>query len=386
MSKKTILFIHQSSDLYGSDKALLLLVQELNKKLFTPIIVLPRKGPLLDELLKNNIKVIITPVLNIHKRMFNLRELLLLPFNLIKSIFKLNKELKGIKIDIIQSNTVVVTLGFVYAKLKRIKHFWHLHEVLESPRIAVKVFSWLVKVFSDVTIFNSIATKESFCKQQPRIRENSIVIYNGLEREEKITSNLGIEELRKSLMFSSNDIILGLVGRINENKGHSLLLEAFKKIEKDQPGVRLLFIGSPVKGKEYVLESLKNQIVELHLENKVKIITFQKEIWKFWDIIDIAVVPSTISESFGLVALEAMLSNKPVIVSDIGALKEVVEENITGLLFHINEEDSLKNSINLLIENKSLRIKYGEAGFLRAKKLFTLDNYIKQFEKIYLSH
>ena len=48
--------------------------------------------------------------------------------------------------------------------------------------------------------------------------------------------------------------------------------------------------------------------------------------------------------------------------------------------------ESLKNSIQLLLDNKPLRIKYGEAGFLRAKKLFTLEKYINQFEKHYLNH
>ena len=384
--KKTILFVHQSSDLYGSDKALLLLVKNLNNKLFTPIVVIPRKGPLLNELKKNNIKTIITPVINIHKRMFNFKELFLLPFNLIKSIFKLNKELEDFNIDFIQSNTVVVTLGFIYAKLKRKKHFWHIHEVLESPKIVAIFFSWLVKTFSDFTIFNSIATQDSFCVRQPKIKKNSIVIYNGLDREEKTVSNEELQELRKSLLFSSNDIVLGLVGRINKNKGHLLLLNAFKKIEKNKPNAKLVFIGSPVKGKEYILKDIENHIEKLNLTTKVKIIEFQNEIWKFWDIIDIAIVPSTICESFGLVALEAMLSKKPVIGSNLGALKEVIENNNTGLLFNVNNEESLINSINILMENKSQRIEYGNTGFLRAKELFTSEKYVKQFESYYLKN
>ncbi|MEE9406939.1 MAG: glycosyltransferase family 4 protein [Polaribacter sp.] len=384
MKKKTILFVHQSADLYGSDKALLYLVQKLNKNLFSPIVVLPREGLLSVELKKLNIKVIITPVLNIHKKMFNFKELISFPFNFLKSIFKLNKELKGVKIDIVQSNTVVVILGFVYARLKGIKHFWHIHEVLENPKIAVKVFSRLVKVFSDFTIFNSKTTQESFCKIQPKIKRKSVVIYNGLDREVEITTNKEIEELKKSLTFNSSDILLGLVGRINENKGHALLLNAFKELEKKQSNAKLLFIGSTVKGKEDVLETLEKQIETLNLSAKVKIINFQTEIWKFWDIIDIAVVPSTIPESFGLVALEAMLSKKPVIASNLGALKEVVEDNKTGLLFNVENVESLTIKMNLLLNDASLRNKYSTEGFLRAKKIFTLEKYVNQFELNYL--
>ena len=384
MNKKTILFVHQSSDLYGSDKTLLILVNKLNKNFFRPIVVLPRKGPLLDELKKQNIKIIITPVINIHKRMFNLKELFFLPFNLIKSIHKLHKELKGIKIDIVQSNTVVVTLGFVYARLKKIKHFWHIHEVLESPKIAVIVFSWLVKVFSDFTIFNSISTQKSYCKRFPVIKEKSVIIYNGLDRELETTSKIEQYKLKENLEYNSNDVILGLVGRINVNKGHILLLNSFNEILKKQPNIKLLFIGSVVKGKEQVLEILKKQIVKLGLEGKVKILPFQKQIWKFWDIIDIAVVPSTVPESFGLVALEAMLACKPVIASNLGALKEVVKNNTTGFLFDINDKKDFEKKIQILLENKELREEYGIAGYSRAKKTFNIEKYIYQFEQKYL--
>ena len=382
--KKTILFVHQSSDLYGSDKALLLLIKKLDKNLFRSIIVLPGKGPLYDEFIKNNFRVIITPVLHIHKRIFLTKELLLFPFNLVKSIIKLNKELKGEKIDIVQSNTVVVTLGFLYAKLNRISHFWHIHEVLDKPKIAVIIFSWFVKYFSDLTVFNSHTTQESFCKFQPSIRKNAVVIYNGIDRDETIKDAKELNELKKSLSIGINNIILGLVGRINENKGHLILLNSLTEVRRKNPSVKLIFIGSTVKGKEYVLDNLKNQIKELDLENDVIIIPFQKNIWKFWDIIDIAIVPSTIPESFGLVALEAMLSKKPVIASNLGALKEVVQDHKTGLLFNVDEVESIVKSVNLLIENKKLRLAYGEAGLERAKSVFTLEKYINQFEKIYL--
>ena len=127
--KKNILFIHQSSDLYGSDKAMLYLVKNLDKSKFNPIVVIPSQGPLVKELEKSNIRTIITPVLNIHRKMFSLKTLVGLPFQLFKSIKVLNRELKGTPIHMVQTNTVVVLLGFIYARLKKTKHCWHIHEI-----------------------------------------------------------------------------------------------------------------------------------------------------------------------------------------------------------------------------------------------------------------
>ena len=59
---KNILFVHQSAELYGSDKTLLLLLKHINKQKFCPIVVLPNDGPLKKELEKENIEVFITPV------------------------------------------------------------------------------------------------------------------------------------------------------------------------------------------------------------------------------------------------------------------------------------------------------------------------------------
>ena len=88
-----ILFIHQSAELYGSDKTLLYLVANLDKNKFFPIVILPNEGPLKVELEKENVKVIIAPVLKLYRKMFT-------PSNLLKffnDYFKGTKTIKAIK-------------------------------------------------------------------------------------------------------------------------------------------------------------------------------------------------------------------------------------------------------------------------------------------------
>ena len=112
---KNILFIHQSAELYGSDKTLLYLVVNLDKKKFFPIVIIPNEGPLKTELEKENIKVIIAPVLKLYRKMFTPSNL----FKFGKDYFKGTKTIKAIKkehkIDFIYSNTLAVLLGFFYS-------------------------------------------------------------------------------------------------------------------------------------------------------------------------------------------------------------------------------------------------------------------------------
>ena len=111
-----ILFIHQSAELYGSDKTLLLLLKHLDKTKFYAVVVLPNEGILKDELEKENIKVVIAPVLKLSRKMFTPKNI----FNFLKDIKKgisiLDKLNKEHNFEIVYSNTLAVLLGMIFAK------------------------------------------------------------------------------------------------------------------------------------------------------------------------------------------------------------------------------------------------------------------------------
>ena len=146
----------------------------------------------------------------------------------------------------------------------------------------------------------------------------------------------------------------------------------------------MVFIGSTVSGKEEILSEIKGKISELELDQEVTIIPFQENIWKFWDFIDIAIVPSTIEESFGLVALEAMLAKKPVVASNLGGLAELVDEGKTGYLFDPFVKGELEKAIRQLISDSKKAERFGEEGYKIAKENFTLEKYTTSFENAYI--
>lgn len=383
---KNILFIHQSAELYGSDKTLLLLLKYIDNTKFNSVVILPNDGPLKIELEKQNIKVVIAPVLKLYRKMFSPRNILKF-FKDIKLAFKTVNELnKEYKFDIIYSNTLAVLLGVFYAQKSRIKHLWHIHEIIESPKIFTKLFCKLLALKSNSKIiYNSVATKV-FWDINKTICEKSEVIYNGLEIPEIVFSNDDVATIRKELFNSDpSEIIIALVGRISRWKGQKVLLNSFYEISKKYTNIKLIFIGSPPPNQELFLEELQQQIVKLKLSSKVILIPFTEGITKIWQGIDIAVVPSTEPEPFGLVAVEAMLAKKPVIGSNHGGLTEIIVNNKTGFLVEPNNEIQLAEAISKLIEDSDLRKTYGKNGYQRAKTEFSVDNYISKFEKILLA-
>ena len=369
-----ILFIHQSAELYGSDKTLLLLLKHLDKTKFYAVVVLPNEGILKDELEKENIKVVIAPVLKLSRKMFTPKNI----FNFLKDIKKgisiLDKLNKEHNFEIVYSNTLAVLLGMIFAKKRKIKHLWHVHEIIVSPKIIAAIYPKLLMVFSDLVVCNSIATQKNLTQRIPKLESKSIVIYNGIE----IPKGPNLDKI--NLGFPVDNIVISLVGRISSWKGQQLLVSAFVILAKKHLNIKLVFLGSAPPNQEQFEISLKNKIAENKLQEQVIIFPFQNEISKFWNSIDIAVVPSTEPEPFGLVAVEAMLAKKPVIASNHGGLAEIVIDDETGFLVAPNNPIALAEAISRLLDQPELRTQFGDNGYKRVVREFSVEKYVANFE------
>ncbi len=381
---KTILFVHQSAELYGSDKTLYYLVKDLAKHQIRAIVVLPEEGPLASLFRESNIELIISPIIKLSRSTLGIKNILKLPFHSISSLSKINKKLKNEKIDIVHSNTLAVLLGALYAKQKKIRHIWHVHEIIEQPKILNTLYRHLVTCFSNQVVFNSKASFESLVKVNRKLRNKSSVIYNGVELKKSSYPDKEIYDFKKNrLKIPSGNLVIGLVGRISRWKGHHLLLEAFDRLQQKFINISLVFIGSPPNDQTFFLSQLNDSIAEKKLGRKVSILPFTSDIEKVWACIDIAVVPSTEPEPFGLVAIEAMHHSKPVVAAKHGGLLEIIEHNKTGLLFEPNHVDALCSSLEILLENTELRKELGEAGKAFVKEHFILDDYVLNFVQCY---
>lgn len=376
---KNILFIHQSSELYGSDKTLLLLLKSIDKNKFFCTVVLPNEGPLKEELDLIGIKVIISPVLKLHRNIFHIKHAILFFNDVFSSLSSLKKLHKEYKFDLVYSNTLAVLAGAIFAKRNKIKHIWHVHEIIERPKLIAWIYPKLLYYFSNIIICNSEATKQNIVSREKNNSPKTIVIYNGIDiyinEEQPNFCNSNYEK-------KENEIVITLVGRINRIKGHNWLLKTFNEHFKHLKKVKILFVGSPVKNQEIYLHNLEKYIVSNNLNEKVKIIPFTTNLNAIWNITDIAVMPSTEKESFGLVALEAMMAKKPVVASNHGGLKEIVKDNKTGFLVEPNNINDLKIALEKLICNPDLRNTFGENGLKRAIENFNIQNYITKIEEI----
>ncbi|MBL4663064.1 MAG: glycosyltransferase family 4 protein [Flavobacteriaceae bacterium] len=386
-SKKNILFVSIANDMYGSSKVLLSLVLQIQKQSedYHPIVCLPMgDGPLKDIMKAEGIQIIEMPVVKLTRSMlksFNF-------FDLFRDYFKakkiLKKELKGMEISCVQSNTLATMFGAFYGVFHKPKHIVHVHEIMDRPKIASFFFKTVLQLFSNHVIYNSLATQDFYNGMSVNIRKKSTLILNGVDRNESVTSEEQKITIRKGLFQANNSQFLtGLIGRINRLKGHYLLLEAFQEVSKKYPNAKLCFVGSAPPNQEFYLANLQDEVQNQGLTEKVSFVDFQDHIYAVLESLDLVVVPSTEPESFGLIVVEAMLSKRAVIGSDIGGISTIIDHGETGLLFPPNDKVALVAAISELIENDKMKHNMEAKAFQKAEEVYSTAAMYQKFIQLY---
>ncbi len=382
MSQLTVLFVHQSSEMYGSDKVLLYLVLGLSKFGIKPIVLLPSDGPLLIALQDEGIETHIVPVTKLDRATLSVNGLLALPFALLKSVRAIDRVLSHRRIDVVYSNTLAVLSSAVWSRINRVPHLWHVHELLMSPSVVRRGFPWLLRMLADKVVCNSKMTKEWVLNEQPLLECRTVMIWNGLGPRPASKPDI-VKNIRANLSISENQLLVVLVGRINRWKGQALLIEAATILwNRGYCDVHYLIVGGAPKGMEHLLEHLLHKISASAVSSNIHVMPFTDDIWSIWDSCNIAVVPSIEPEPFGMVAIEAMASKVPVVAAAHGGLLDIVDHGNTGFLFKPGNSDLLADEIEKLLVSESLRVSLGLAGLNRQLDMFSLDVQVTQVANV----
>ncbi len=380
---KRILVVHQSADLYGSDRTLLQLLCAIDSAEAHIVVLLPRHGLLSEALLKAGVEVHVVPLALVSRKNLTWRGLLELPLDLVRSFRAIRKVLGGRHVDVVYSNTLAVISGVCWAFLTRTYHVWHIHEV--PLRRWQRFLMQLVFVrLGNLFVCNSHATRRLwFGGDVEQVKGKRVeVVHNGIAEPGTGVAAKG-DLLRHEL--GAPEILVTCVGRISWRKGQEVLLRAAETLwESGVRNVHYLFVGSAPQGQEAVLESLKGKLGASPARSVLHLLDFQQDIWPIWAATDIAVVPSTEPESFGLVAVEAMAMNCPVIASGHGGMLEIVDEGSTGKLVVPGDVDQLTAAIRMLAGDSGRRHAMGEAGRARFMNHFSERVYLQSMKNLLL--
>lgn len=236
---------------------------------------------------------------------------------------------------------------------------------------------------------------------------NSIIIRHNLKKADKITST-SITMAKEGSNYTSKEIevvpfgvdpetfkpfevkkvsppqgiVIGTVKSLEKKYGIDTLISAFAILRSKLEGenLKLLIVGD---GAERA--SLQKQAKSLNLEDSV-IFTGHiphTDIPNYMNMIDIFVLLSRVEESFGVVVVEAMACEKPVVVSNKGGLPEVVEEGVTGFVVPAENPEAAATALLTLIKDEKLRKLMGKRGRERVLKLYNWKENVSKMIRIY---
>ncbi|MFH1478207.1 MAG: glycosyltransferase family 4 protein [Candidatus Omnitrophota bacterium] len=364
-----ILYIAASGDLSGGGPiSLLALLKKIDSQRFRPIVVCPSRGTLVDALESLNIKVNIIRIGSIRK--FHI-------FSFIASLVKLSRMIMEEEVSIVHSNAVYSKeslCGLVSARINNIPFIYHAR-VLDPISFMEKVLaSFCTKV---VVISDAVAERFSYIKNKEKI----VKIYNGVDLEE-FDPNIDYGLLRKELDIKPATAIVATAGELASHKGIHYFLKSMPEIIKECPDVKFLIVGETSAISKGYKEELRILVDSLKINEKVIFTGFRKDFARVLRDIDVFVLLSG-RESFGRVLIEAMAMEKPTVAARIGGIKEVVEDNVTGILvLHSDIEAVSRAIVSLLKDTKRTKV-MGQAGRNRVKALFDINENVKRTERLY---
>ena len=184
-------------------------------------------------------------------------------------------------------------------------------------------------------------------------------------------------------LFNNTDIVIGTVKTLEEKYGIEYLVRAFKILSDKYPELplKLLIVGSGSLDVE-----LKQLVQELGISSKTVFagkVPFV-EVPKYHNMLSVSVsVSVSNSESFGVAIIEASSCGKPVVVSNIGGLPEVVEDGVSGFVVEPRNPQQTADAIEKLILDDELRNRIGKNGRDRVKKLYDWNDNVNQMINIY---
>lgn len=364
-----ILFIHGASDLYGSGRILSDIVKVATKNGHYCWIILPENGELCSLLINPNVIVLFKDVGVIRRKYLNIIGIINRIYNIIVSLFYLTYIIKKNKIDLVYSNTIAIISGSIIAKLLVIKHIWHIHEILESPRILVKFLSILLDKLSLYCIAVSNAVKNHWVNYG--VNESKILmIYNGINYKSFLSTS---SKIRHELHIPDNYTVVGMIGRISKLKGQEYFVKIAANLVRFNNEIIFVMVGDVFPGNEYIYKNINSLINKHELNSIVHILGFRKDIADILASMDIYIHPSVQPDSLPTSVLEAMSAGKVVFATNNGGANEIIMDGMTGYFIPDNDPFLAAIIISKLLKQKNKIVELGLRGQARVKNDFSLE-------------
>jgi glycosyltransferase involved in cell wall biosynthesis len=215
-------------------------------------------------------------------------------------------------------------------------------------------------------------------------RERLASIPNGIDlaRFAESRPEMQSELFRQEYGIPLDSRLIATVGELNGLKGQEEFVLASAEIAKDFPDAYFLSIGKDNSRGATYKRKLRRLVKVLGLEEKFKFLEWVEDTAPLLSALDIFVSASH-SESFGLAILEAMASGKPVVATETGGARELIENGRSGILVKVKDPVAIASAVCNVLRDDSLAARLGNEALRRARDGFSIERMVAATAALY---
>lgn len=365
----SVLYFSNEFSRGGAEAHLLTLLHGLNRELFRlHLVCTPMMASELRQDLPSDVEVI----------RLSLRK----PTQVFQAL-ALAKVLREKQVDLLHSHMFYASLfASPIGWLSGVPIIFETPHVREQWRTGWIKSSYVIDRFVGQFVDHFIAVSKSnarYLMEEKRLpKKKIVVIRNGSDLERFDPNWPARAGLKRGLGFAEEDPVLLVIGRLEPQKGHSVLLKSLPVVRREFPNVRLVCVGEGSLRAD--LEGLSRG---LGMEDSIRFVGFQSNMNDWLALSDISILPS-FYEGLPLAAIESLAAGRPVIATAVDGTPEVVVNGVTGLTLQPGDSAALASAICALLRDPELRKMLGSAGRKWVLQHFSDKQQVRETEALYL--
>ncbi len=202
------------------------------------------------------------------------------------------------------------------------------------------------------------------------------VVHNGTDFHDFNYSS--DRDVKAEFQLPEDRRLFGLVGRVAEEKGHQIAVNAFPDVLDRHPNAHMLFVG---RSEGEFAEYIQKQVKSRELDQRITFTGNRPDVARMLDAMEFSILPSS-AEACPLAVLESMARKRPVVGARIGGVDELVIHGETGLLAEQTAEE-FSAGINYLLDHEDDRLRMGSNALQLIHERFTFNQMMERMEAVY---
>ena len=309
------------------------------------------------------------------------------PMGDIRAFVQIYRYIRDFKPDIVHTHTAKAgALGRIAAVLAGVPvrvHTFHGH-IFDGyfGRVKTSIFLSIERVlafFTRYIIVVSDAQKRDISGKYAIAGGDKVRVINlGLELEEFADDDYP-SEIRKKFGIGAGSIVVSIVGRLVPIKNHRMFLDAARRLVAQAPGLDVKFL---VVGDGEQRPFLERYSSEIGLGDRVIFCGWVEDMREVYSSSDIIALTS-LNEGTPVAVIEAMASGRPVVATDVGGVRDVVEDSVTGYLVRSGDDSVLSEKIMELASDKCKRESFGKAGRSSVIRRYSKERLVDDIKRLY---